>query len=90
MTICDRHGRWKRSPGCLHWYSDELPGWCVTSTFAPDRRGVYRRTFYALYRGVTVGEVYPATKPERVMDELDDLLGRRFHSPKYVSNTCLA
>ncbi len=84
MILCDRHGRWKRTPGSLHWYSDELPGWCVTASFAPDRRGVYRRTFFALYRGVTVGEVYPTTKPEPIMDALDDLLGRRYRSPMYI------
>ncbi len=85
MTICNCRGRWKRTPGFLRWHSDDLPGWCVTSTFAPDRRGVYRRTFFALYRGMTVGEVYPATTPACIMDALDDLLGHAYRSPVYVS-----
>lgn len=89
MAICDRRGRWKRAPGCFHWYNDELPGWCVTGTFAPDRHGVYRRTFYARYHGVTVGEVYPSATPERVMDELDDLLGRQYPTQGCIRNDCL-
>lgn len=84
MNISDRHGRWKRAPGSFHWYCDDLPGWCVTATFASGRHGVYRRSFYAQYRGVTVGEVSPAALPERVMDELDDLLGRGYRSPTYI------
>ena len=84
MNIPDRYGRWERAPGSLHWYCKSLPGWCVTGTFGPDPRGVYRRRFYAQYHGVTVGEVLPAATPQRVMDELDDLLGRAYRSPKYV------
>ena len=84
MPICDRRGRWQRAPGSFHWYSGDLPGWCVASTFTPDRHGIYRRTFFAQYRGVTVGEVYPTSRPERVMDELDELLGRAYRSPMYA------
>ena len=85
MTICDLHGRWQRSPGCLRWYSDDLTGWCVTGTFTLNRRGVYRRSYLALYRGATVGEVYPASTPEQVMEELDDLLGRGYRSLIYIN-----
>lgn len=81
MIICDRHGHWKRAPGRLQWYSDELPGWCVTATFQPDRRGVYYRQFMALYRGTTVGEVANGSTQEQVMDEIVSLLGCCYHSP---------
>ena len=84
MARLGSYGRWKRTPGSFHWYSDDLPGWCVTTTFQPDRHGVYQRQFFAQYRGITVGEVSPCSAPERVMDEIDDLLGRMYRSPKYV------
>ena len=76
----ERYKHWKRAPGLLHWYRDDLPGWCVTSTFEADRKGVYRRVFVAQYGGVRVGEVYPGTSPEPVLDDLTDLLGLEPHS----------
>ncbi len=81
MTVRNQRSRWKRTPGTYYWYCDDLPGWCVTSSFAPDRFGVYRRVFFARYRDVTVGEVCQTSRPERVMDELDDLLGQVYRSP---------
>jgi len=84
MMVPDRYGHWERATGSFHWFCKSLPGWCVSGTFFPDRLGVYHSRFFVQYRGVTVGEVLPVEKPERVMDEIDDLLGRAYRSPKYV------
>ena len=90
MTVCNIRRRWERAPGLLHWCCDDLPGWCVTCTFVPDRKGVYRRQFFAQYRGVTVGEAPVSSAPEPVIDALDELLGRTYHSPKYIRHAVAA
>ncbi len=75
--MSDRYYGWRCAPDRLCWICGDLPGWCVQGDFAPDRRGVYRRRFTALYRGLTIGETGAGTTPEMLMDAVDDLLGRR-------------
>jgi hypothetical protein len=84
VTFRDARHRWRRASGRLCWTCDTLPGWCVTCTFVPDRKGVYRRQFFAQYRGVTVGEASASSAPEPVIDALDELLGQAYRSPKYL------
>jgi hypothetical protein len=84
VTFRDVRRRWKRAPGLLRWTCDDLPGWCVTCTFVPDRKGVYRREFFAQYRNAQVGEVPAGSTVEPVIDALDDLLGLRYRSPTYI------
>lgn len=89
MTFCDARRRWRRAPELLRWTCNDLPGWCVTCTFVLDRKGVYRRQFFAQYRGVTVGEASVSFAPEPVIDALDELLGRTYRSPKYIRHSAV-
>ncbi len=84
MTANDAYRRWHRDPDALRWTCRGLPNWCVSSTFVPDRRRVYRRQYFAQYRGVTVGEASVSSQPEPVIDALDELLGREYQSPPYI------
>jgi len=84
MTPCETRRRWKRVYGLLRWICEDLPDWCVTCSFVPDRHGVYRRQFFAQYRGVRIGEASVSSAPEPVIDALDELLGRTYRSPRYI------